>query len=607
MFDFSNRGTKTSERTDEVSKSEINKVAIELNRKLDLLSLKEDLMLREQTSSEKQLLKGLQTHLEDFMTSLDDTTVTTKDKMVQRSQLYIYLKKLETIVDDIKDGGGLSSAHFSSMSLTIKLLPQILADFKKVCIVRGQTLEIGFKMILAVVSSAMSQVLSYSENNEKQIWKQASDVNKTVENEIRKISRFISDHKKLQEQWSKDLELSRKEAAYLAKMVRKLAHHNDLTLSHLKTLELEKEILANDLATLKVEIYDKTDRSPSKSSNYKTAFQPNDPNHQKWLVIKDNIEAQYHVRSGFMVEFQKEFGNLVSEGLMRVRKHDMVYQGSIREIGTSTADLIDFRDKSTQCGMNLIKDTRKKVCSDSSTQQNFKDIVLAQVSSEEIYAKSNKLDARYTLHYQLAKSPALKQLLDGYIMCQSFDMSDDRHADFQRMVVDQQAYRIVNSDLVKRISQSLESVDMLKLRYNSLGDTLATMEKENRTLKENCSMYETQNDDLMKKIGDMNNTIAELSMNQGSLKMDMKNFDQKYKKELAQLVAEYALEIKDKLLEVCTKEKSNKSSSRKELSVGGVTMNPMRNSARYQPSLKNAFEKAVSPYTEYDPEGINQL
>ena len=72
----------------------------------------------------------------------------------------------------------------------------------------------------------------------------------------------------------------------------------------MKAIEMEKGILANDLASLKLELSVKGISTSKKNFNYKTSYQPSDANYQKWLTIKNNIESQYQIRPNFMANFE---------------------------------------------------------------------------------------------------------------------------------------------------------------------------------------------------------------------------------------------------------------------------------------------------------------
>ena len=553
--------------------------------KLDILIENKNYNLAETTVNEKEYMKRIRDTFKEFIHP--EQGGTSKQRMLQRNDVRDSLNEIHATLFDIESLKTLTSSHFSIFNALIGTIEDSLAEFRKVCAIRSNILELCYKMIFVIIAAIADKLLVYGDGLEKQIWQQVRKMNSTVESQIEKISKQLTETRRKEEDWKSKLDLARSESFYLSKMIRLIEHNNKHLLAQMKNLELEKAILANDLINNRMEL------AQVKNSGATAGYQPklgnlspqkvgstnniaNSPTtniqgvapfensiqdvavvsegvHSRWQKLSDSLNSQLQTKNYYIAEFEKDMNNLIRNGLERVKKQNVDYEGKIREVGMWTVDLEAGGrvDKHTQTAFKIAEAGFKVMTADVGCQASYVEMVKLQTAND--HKIDSKVMSRYSIIYQIKECLHLRELLDEYI----FNPLNNKHPkrlEAKKMVTDQFNYILIHKDLAAKITDALEGVEAQKLKYNSIGETLTILKEENKKLQANNQEYENQNHEITKKVAELRSKLAgsgEKLVNESDPEqyIDSKVIDRVDKIELTMIVADYVIEIKDKLIE----------------------------------------------------------
>ena len=164
----------------------------------------------------------------------------------------------------------------------------------------------------------------------------------------------------------------------------------------------------------------------------------------------------------------------------------------------------------------------------------------------------------------------------------------------------QQSFILVPTGLSERISDALESVDSLKLKFNSIGETLVNLKEQNRKLQANNYEYENQNHDMTKTIEDLRKKLDEAGKQPRSDPLKhidiLENMERSL---LAEVLADFAKGLKERLFDAANRGGNSKATSELFLDVAP---SPGRSKKTNQ-DLASSFERVFAAFVEFRPEG----
>jgi predicted nuclease with TOPRIM domain len=643
--DFTNRSQDSPHKFQEDSDLALASIVSSIQCKLDLLINDKNYKLPPNSQPEKEFLKKVKNSLREFIHPEEGAG--SKQRLLQRNDIRTCLNEIQATMFDIESLKILKQSHFEIFSSLIGSIEYSLVDFKKVCSIRGSILELSYKMLFVLMSSMIDKLLIYGDTVEKQIWTQVNKMNSTIEAQIEKISVQLAESRLREEDWKKKVELSKSETFYLAKMIRHVENNSKNVIAQMKALELEKSILANDLVNVKLELLQQKTVQRDAMYNQKgspmrlnssnnlgnspgvTSHQiipsPNQLNdelsgepqllsdevHVRWQKLKDSIETQLQAKKYYLTEFEREMVNLINNGLERVKKNGITYEGRINERGQCTVDLEPGAksDKQTQTTLKVIEqEGLKPLTADAECQASYVEMVKLQTAND--HKMDSKVISRFSLIYQIKECLSLRELVDEYIF-NPLNSKHPKRLDTRKMITDQLSYIIVHKDLVMKITDALDGVETLKIKYNSIGETLTTLKEENKKLQANNAEYENQNHDMTKRMEELRNKLAEAERAppppiSAPAKLDSKALVGRInKEELTMLVADYVIEIKDKLLQCINSEdlQSNgqdKPPPSRHSIFRRDSVNAAGKKDKKPEGLPQKFLHAVIPYCEYE-------
>ena len=510
-------------------------------------------------NDEKDVLKSIHATISKYMKSENSE----RDR--HRVESKAGLDRISQLVDSVYSDKGLSVQHIGVMIDVLRLMDDVLEDIKSICSIRGRCVEVSYSLMLVIINSIIDYLLVEGSTQEKNIWKDVIKHNSSIDSQIKNITEKLNESRKSEENWKNKLELAKKESLYLSKMVKTVNEYNKSLNEHVKTLELEKAILTNDLANSKLNSLPNMKKSVHRVSVMQTdpisiGSSITDASHIRWLKIRDGIEEQYKVKNVTMGDFKLEMDQIVNKGLEKVDKHNAVITNEIKEQQTDTEDIRSFGDKQTQTTAQFVDASSSYTGSHSSRQDasittDTVEIMrmnqgasLLQEYNSISTQHNEKVLTRYSLHYQLKECLKLKELLDGYLF-NAASSKNERAVAIGSILDHQKSYILVPSDLSTRIIESLETVDNLKLRYNSIGETLVTLKEKNKKLQANNYEYENQNHEMAKMIEDLKKKVEEVGRN--NINTDVfKTIDvinTMNRQKLVDIIAEYASNLKEAL------------------------------------------------------------
>jgi len=575
--------------------SEVGRLCLALQTKLDVVLSSQDLNPTDRSAGEKEYLVKFRDNLENFLQHSDFSS--NKQRLYNRADVRAALQSLLGRLDCLDSFARLKESDILMLRDLLAVVEDVLLDFKNVCAVRSQCLEVTYKLLLRVFNSTIERVLSFGSNNEKNIWLQVKKMNSTIEKEIEKNSQQLAESRRKEEDWKRKVDLAKKESWYLAKMVNSLSELNKKLMAQARNLELEKAVLTNELANAKLESLQPKPSSKSPTLKSATATIMADSTHIRWLKIRDALEEQYKVKTAMISDFQREMDLIIHNGLERVKRHEVKYEDSIREVCTSTEDLATRCDRATQTTLLLVESNSKKRTTEAHCQADLLDLVIAEQADA---LAVDKVSARYSLQYQLKECIKLKEVVDNFLLSTK-SHSHSHKQDISAMLKAQHSFILVPTSLAERISDALESVDSLKLKFNSIGETLVNLKEQNKKLQANNYEYENQNHDMTKTIEDLRKKLddaAKLPRSDPLKHIDiLENMDRSL---LVEVLADFAKNLKDRLFEAASKGSNSKSTSERFLDV---LSSPGKN-RKPSPDLASQFERAFASFVEFKPEGI---
>lgn len=501
--------------------------------------------IEEQSTSEKQTMEKIKNNLLNFLLEKESST---KRKIAARQDVRQSLFEIDGILKEMLEAKGIKAQHFRLVQLSLQVLQEVLGEFKSVCSVRALLLETCVKSLFFLVNALIEYNLSYCDNKEAEIWRQVNKVNKTMEREITRKTDLMAEGRRQDEELREQFAKSKRESYYLGKMVRKMERRYEELLLHLNSVLLEKHLLCNEVASMRLEAM-----SRAKEANHSTSKdRETEPENarDRWLRMREVINEEYHITEHKMVELERDLHLLVDSGLERVKLNKLESFEKLRDVGTSTSDLLQYSSQSSQTVFVQVVEDRGHSKVAGSTQTNLREVY----KLDEVKITKSKEHERYSLQYQLRNSLKARELLDE-LLFNNFEYTGENKQELMRVLEDQSGFYLVSKDLSNRLVSSLEEIDSMKLKFNGIGENVNQLKEENKKLKENNYMYESQNHELLLNMTAMRKEVASFSEKKNIF--DLKIFEDISLLNVSALVRDYVSEVKVRLLEVAVREISD--------------------------------------------------